>query len=75
LFHSILNPIEAHIYGLGSFDFGALVCKSICRGVVCGDGCCLDLGPTFFMQDLSEVYSFLSVVEESSNFQLPRPLS
>jgi hypothetical protein len=36
---SVLDPVEAHARGFGGLDFGALVGKSLCCGVV-GDKAC-----------------------------------
>jgi hypothetical protein len=34
-FDSVLQPIESHVHGSGSSDFGTVVDKSFCDGVVC----------------------------------------
>jgi hypothetical protein len=68
LFDAVLDPVEAHVNGLGSFELGAFVCEAVCGGVVGGDLAWSRLGAAEFCKDLADVDSFLAVVEEGSNF-------
>jgi hypothetical protein len=69
LFYAVLYPIEPHIHGFQSFDFGPLVSKPICCGVVRSDLGRSRLGPTQFLENLAIVDSLLARVEEGCNFR------
>ena len=70
LFNSVLDPVESHVHGLGSLEFGAFVGEAISCGVVCDDRCGFQLGAVEFEENLAEVNRFLAVVEEGSYFCL-----
>ena len=63
LFDAVLYPIEPHIHGFGSSDFGASIGKAICGGVIGGNSSWLCLWISYFGEDLPDVHCFLSVVE------------
>ena len=44
LAHTVSNPIESHVHGFGSLDFGSVVGKAFCCGVIGDDWCGSRLG-------------------------------
>ena len=65
---SVLDPVEAHVHGFGSLDLGAFVGKAIGGGIICSESSGFNLFTAYFFEDLSDVGTFLAIVEEGAYF-------
>jgi hypothetical protein len=63
LCYSVLYPVESHVHGFGSSDFGPFVGEFVCCGVVCSDSGGFELFSSDFFEDIADVCGFLAIME------------
>ena len=68
LVHAVLDPVEAHVDGFGSYLFAGAVSNSDCGGIVYLDRCGW-LWMAHFVECDAEGYGFFAVVKEGSHFR------
>ena len=68
--YSILDPVESHIHGLGSFNFGSSIGKAVGGGIIGGDASRSRLFPAHFLEYGPDMGGFLAIVEQGSNLSL-----
>jgi hypothetical protein len=66
----VLDPIEAHVHGLGSSDFGTAVGEAVSSRVICGDSSGLGLVSAQLCENVSDVGPLFAIMEDGPDFCL-----